>query len=133
VFGFKRYLTLAGFYSKLGSPRMSVLMKEEYNRCSLVKNSTVAEEIRSLVLERLPLFLHEHNHSSLRHSYGWLSAPNNFIVQSFQELHVTKSLNHQGKKKSSPKQVASAVAEKKPKDGPIELSLAEGLTVDKYE
>ena len=87
--------------------------------------------MRALVLERLPLFLHEHTHARPRVQYSWLNKEKNFVVRTFGKLIVTKSL-HFGTVRLSRNQDASA-ATKRNNWGPIELWLAGNAQVDMYE
>lgn len=119
------------FYVELGSRRLGTLIQEDYKTSSEVKMSKVAADTRSLILERLPLFLHEHTHSRPRISYSWLTDEKNFIVKTFGKLKVTKSLNY-GDVRLSRDQDASAAAKQRGY-GPIELWLAGHSQVDMYE
>lgn len=96
-----------------------------------MQNQSIAAETRSLILERLPLFLHEHTHAQARVSSSWLCAENNFVVRIFGKLSVTKSLNC-GDARLSRSQDAYAVA-KRNGNGPIQLWLAANAQVDMYE
>ncbi|KII91548.1 hypothetical protein PLICRDRAFT_512049 [Plicaturopsis crispa FD-325 SS-3] len=118
---------LEGFYFELGSRRLTSLVREDYEKSGEVKNSNIASDTRSLILERLPLFLHEHTHTRTRVSYSWLNDPKNFIVKTFGKLVVTKSLNYGNVKPRS--ELASAAARQVPR-GPIELWLAGNAQVD---
>lgn len=106
-------------------------MKEEYQTTGELIGSKSAAETRSLILERLPLFLHEHTHAATRVSFSWLSANKNFVVKAFGKLGVVKSLHH-GSLNLSRKQDASAVARRNG-SGPIELWIAGNAQVDMYE
>ncbi|KAJ7039263.1 hypothetical protein C8F04DRAFT_1087709 [Mycena alexandri] len=122
---------LEGLYALLGSRRLSSLVKEEYKTGTEVKDSRAAAEIRALILERLPLFLHEHTHAKTRVSYNWLNTEAHFVVTSFGKLSVTKTLLF-GDLRKSRTQEASAVA-KRVGSGPIQLWLAQNAQVDMYE
>ncbi|KAK7057384.1 hypothetical protein R3P38DRAFT_2840641 [Favolaschia claudopus] len=122
---------LEGFYMLLGSPRLSSLIKEEYKPGAASKDQRLAAETRRLILERLPLFLHEHTHARPRVSLNWLNQNTNFIVTSFNKLSVTKILNF-GDVRTTNSQEASAVATRI-KSGPINLWLAGNAQVDMYE
>ena len=63
------------FYASLGSYRLSALVKEEYSPIGAVKNEALASDIRKLVLERLPLFLHERTQTRILLTPEWLSKP----------------------------------------------------------
>ncbi|KAJ7874669.1 hypothetical protein B0H14DRAFT_2717085 [Mycena olivaceomarginata] len=122
---------LEGFYILLGSRRLSSLVKEEYKTTAESKDRRTAADIRALILERLPLFLHEHTHAKTRVTYSWLNHEAHFIVTSFGKLSVTKTLNF-GDLRTSRTQEASAVA-KRTGSGPIHLWLAGNAQVDMYE
>jgi Protein of unknown function (DUF3684) len=124
-------ICLSDFYTELGSRRLTSLIREDYKTASEIKNSKVATETRSLILERLPLFLHEHTHSRPRISYSWLTEEKNFLVKTFGKLTVTKSLNY-GDVRLSRGQDSSAAA-RRLGYGPIELWLAGHSQVDMYE
>jgi len=115
----------------LGSPRLSSLVREDYKTTSEMPSSKIGAEIRHLILERLPLFLHEHPQSRTKVSFNWLNEEKNFIVKVFGKLSVTKSLYH-GDIRYSESHEASAVAKREIK-GPIELWLAGNTQVDMYE
>lgn len=106
-------------------------MKEEYQTTGELIGSKVAAETRSLILERLPLFLHEHTHAATRVPFTWLAANKNFGVRAFGKLGVVKSLHH-GNLNVSRKQDASAVAQRS-RSGLIELWIAGNAQVDMYE
>ena len=79
----------------LGSPRLSRLVKEEYKAAGgEVKDSRLGNETRTLVLERLPLFLHERNQAKPRLSYDWLSSGKYVLAFSF-HLHSLNSKQKQ--------------------------------------
>ncbi|KAJ6558581.1 hypothetical protein DFH09DRAFT_1037162 [Mycena vulgaris] len=122
---------LEEFYALLGSRRLSSLVKEEYKTSAEIKDSRTAAEIRALILERLPLFLHEHTHARTRVTFNWLNTEAHFIVTSFGKLSVTKTLVL-GDLRKSRTQEASAVA-KRIGAGPIQLWLAGNAQVDMYE
>jgi len=106
-------------------------VKEEYKTSSEVKDTNMAAEVRRLILERLPLFLHEHTHAATRVTYSWLNAGNNFVVKTFAKLTVTKTLNH-GSVRLSRTQDASA-AGKRIGYGAIQLWIAGTAQLDMYE
>ena len=122
---------LLEFYMELGSPRLSSLVKDDYKTTSELKNSKTAEGIRMLILERLPLFLHEHTHARPLVQYSWLNNDKNFIVKAFGKLTVAKYLSY-GAIRLSRNQEVSAAA-RKSLYGPLELWLAGNTQVDMYE
>jgi len=122
---------IENFYAILGSKRLSAIVKEDYRVNSEMKHSKSAAETRALLLERLPLFLHEHTHTRTKVSLSWLSHQENFKVRVFGKLTVVKSLSF-GDNTLRREQDASAVA-KRLGHGPIELWLSGSTQVDMYE
>ena len=118
-------------YLFLGSPRLSTLVREDYRTSGEVSHSKIGTDTRHLILERLPLFLHEHSQSRTKIAFSWLDQDKNFIVKVFGKLLVTKSLHH-GDMRYSENHEASAVAKREGR-GPIELFLAGNTQVDMYE
>lgn len=119
------------FYAILGSKRLSAVVKEDYRVTSEMKHNKSAADTRALLLERLPLFLHEHTHTRTKVSLSWLSNQDNFKVRVFGKLTVVKSLSF-GDNTLKREQDASAVA-KRSGHGPIELWLSGSTQVDMYE
>jgi hypothetical protein len=122
---------LLELYLFLGSPRLSSLVKEYYKTSGEARYSKIGAEVRHLILERLPLFLHEHPQSGIEVPLKWLNKEKNFIVRVFTKLLVSKSLHH-GDVSVSRSHEASAVA-KREGSGPIELWLAGNKEVNMYE
>jgi hypothetical protein len=121
---------LLDLYLFLGSPRLSSLVREDYRTAGEVSHSRIGTETRHLILERLPLFLHD-TQTRTKVSFNWLNEDKNFIVKVFGKLLVTKSLHH-GDNRFSESNEASAVAKREGR-GPIELWLAGNTQVDMYE
>ena len=119
------------FYTSLGSQRLSRLVREEYKTSSEIATTKTGQEVRSLILERLPLFLYEHTHTPTKVSFSWFSAANNFVVKTFGNLVVVKHLNF-GDVRVTKKQDASAVSLRHG-SGPIELWVAGNAQIDMYE
>lgn len=97
-----------------------------------VKDSKISREIRALILERLPLFLHEHTHARTKVPFSWINNEKNFVVRTFGKLSVTKHLSF-GSLKLAKSQDASAAGKRQGANGPIELWLAGNAQVDMYE
>jgi hypothetical protein len=124
---------LENFYVQLGSKRLSSLVKEKYLTSTEIKDSRKAIEIRNLILERLPLFLHEHTHGDkTRIKFEWLESEENFLVKSFGKVEVEKSLAYD-EHRLNKTQEASAVATRLRTGGPLQLWLAGHSQVDMYE
>lgn len=116
---------------QLGSRRLSSLVKEDFSTSAEIKDHKSASDTRALILERLPLFLHEHTHAKTRVSYTWLNNPANFIVKTYGKISVTKRLIF-GTTKLEETQETSAVA-KRFSYGPVQLWIAGNSQVDMYE
>ncbi|OAX38848.1 hypothetical protein K503DRAFT_131582 [Rhizopogon vinicolor AM-OR11-026] len=122
---------LENFYVALGSKRLGHIIKEDYRVNSEMKHNKSAADARTLLLERLPLFLHEHTHTRTKVTLSWLSNEQNFKVRVFGKLTVVKSLSY-GDNTLKREQDASAAA-KRVGNGPIELWLSGSTQVDMYE
>jgi hypothetical protein len=116
---------------ELGARRLSSLVKEEYLLGGEIPNSKRARDTRNLILERLPIFLHEHHHAHMKVSLDWLHAETNFHVKSYGQIKVKKVLTY-GKLHLERRQEASAVA-KRSTSQRIDLSLADNAETDMYE
>ena len=121
---------LSEVYLFLGSSRLSPL-REDYGTSAGVSYSKIGAETRHLILERLPLFLHEHPMSRTKVPFNWLNEEKNFIVKVFGKRLVTKSL-HCGEIRDAETHEASTVARGEGR-GPIKLWLAGTTQVDMYE
>ena len=108
------------------------MVKEEYQTSSEIKNARLSSDIRTLILERLPLFLHEHAHgSNTRIKAEWMESHDHFVVKTFGKITAVKSLNF-GDIRLSKTQDASAVAKQIPSNQ-IQLWVAGHSQVDMYE
>jgi hypothetical protein len=114
----------------MGSPRLSSLVREDC-RTSGVSYSKIGVETRHLILEHLPLFLHEHPLFRAKVPFNWLDEEKNFIVKVFGKLLGTKFLQ-QGDICDAETHEASTVARRDGR-GPIELWLAGNTQVDMFE
>jgi hypothetical protein len=127
----KSTLEILGFYQWLGCKCLSDLVQEEYKTAQEIYGHRTALEVRSLILERLPLFLHGHTHATTRVPFTWLNNDKNFIVRTFGKITITRSLNFAGAKSSKTLET-SAIARREGK-GAIQLWLAGNAQVDMYE
>ncbi|KIJ33557.1 hypothetical protein M422DRAFT_783144 [Sphaerobolus stellatus SS14] len=118
-------------YAALGSPTLSSIVHEEYKPGIEVRDSSRANQIRTLVLERLPLFLHERTHSKPIVSYDWLNKDGNFIVTEVGKLTLTRTLQF-GQHKISKSQEVFAMTTRKGK-GPVTMWLGANTNADYYE
>ncbi|PCH38307.1 hypothetical protein WOLCODRAFT_96891 [Wolfiporia cocos MD-104 SS10] len=122
---------LEDFYRKLGARPLSSLVREDHRTGVEMKISQRTSSIRTLILERLPLFLHERTHTRPKISYSQLNNEKNFIVRSFGKITIIKTLQF-GNIRMTKSQDSSAVA-KSSSRGPVELWLAANDQVDMYE
>ena len=111
--------SLLELYSLLGSPNLSSLIREDYKTSCELPNSEIGAEIRHLILDRLPIFLHKQTPSRAKIEPGWLNNDKNLIVKVFEKVSVTKSLHH-GDIHESTIYDTSVIA-KREGSGPIEL------------
>ncbi|KAG8744390.1 hypothetical protein FRC12_014812 [Ceratobasidium sp. 428] len=120
------------FYEKLGSKRLSALVYEEYRSVGSQNKSTKrAQDMRTLVLERLPLFLHEHTHMRCLIKPDWLAEGDHFQVFMVNKLQLTRNLSYG--RGFSATQEASAAAKREGARGTVILWLAENSQTDLYE
>ncbi|KAJ4468229.1 hypothetical protein J3R30DRAFT_3830515 [Lentinula aciculospora] len=119
---------LEAFYLLLGSKRLSTLVHEDHEITNEVKNSPQAAKLQAHILERLPLFLHEHTHAKTKTSFAWLTSNSNFIVRVFGKISVVKSLKF-GSVNLSKRQAASAVGPRVNR-GPLQIWLANDVELD---
>lgn len=120
-----------GFYISLGCKRLSDLVQKEYGTTQETHGNRKAQDIKSLVLERLPLFLHEHNHTTTRVSLTWLNDKGNFVVRTFKRLTVTRNINFAGIKLSKSTETSAVVTQEG--KGAIQLWLTDDMEVDMYD
>ncbi|QRW13174.1 hypothetical protein RhiLY_12173 [Ceratobasidium sp. AG-Ba] len=120
------------FYEKLGSKRLSALVYEDYRTSGSQNRGTKrAQDMRNLVLERLPLFLHEHTHMRCLIKPDWLAEGGNFQVLMVGKLQLTRHLSYG--RGFSATQEASAAAKREGARGTVILWLAENSQTDLYE
>ena len=104
---------------------------EDYRTSHELPDSKIAAEIRLLILDRLPLFLHNQTSSRTKLSFDWLNNKNNFIMKVFEKISVTKSLYHGDIHESTSYDIS--VIAKREGSGPIELLLAENIQLKRHE
>ena len=80
---------LKEFYISLGSQRLSALIKEDYILAKEVIGSKAASETRHLILERLPLFLHEHSQSKMKVTLEWLQNEKNLSTHESYQIECS--------------------------------------------
>jgi hypothetical protein len=110
-------------------------VKEEYRTSQELRSSRAAADTRALVLQRLPLFLHDHQHDGQRLSYSWLNTEGHFIVRAFGKVAVAKTLRF-GNIHVSKTSEASAVARQEGSmmgRGVVQLWISGNTQVDMFE
>lgn len=96
-----------------------------------IKDSQFAEQTRRLVLERLPLFLHERTLAKTAVTYAWLNDPDHFLVAEVEKLKLTRTLQF-GQSKMVKSQEASATADRKGM-GAVRLWICNYTQLDLFE
>jgi len=119
------------FYQSLGSERLGSLIREEHQTHQEIHGHKAAQNVQSLILERLPIFLHGNTGLILRVPLAELNNGRNFIIRTFSKVVVTRSINFAGARMSISFE-ASAVSMR---EGSymIQLWLADNMEVDMYE
>lgn len=72
-------ILVSQFYASFGSKPISSLVEESL-ATSGEGNVKIASEIRQLIIERLPLFLHDRIGKPTAFKFGWFKLPENFVV-----------------------------------------------------
>ncbi|KAG8924329.1 hypothetical protein FRC02_010499 [Tulasnella sp. 418] len=84
---------LETFYFSLGSRRLTTLIKDECHAYDIDSfESNIASKARNLIIERLPLFLHESN-MQVRVNPAWIAVKDNFAVRVCARLSLNRTLN----------------------------------------
>lgn len=119
------------FYRSLSCKRLSDLIQEK-RQCKWENpQSKKAQEFWSLILERLPIFLHKYTHASAQVSIAWLNNEENFIVRAFKKITVTRSVNIASSKPSI--SIEPSATAKWQGKGAIQLWLTDNAQVDMYK
>lgn len=110
---------------------MSVLVHEDFRAEGVGKNAKLASTTRTLVLERLPLFLYEQRAPAKSFKFDWFSQDDNFQVKTVGKLDIISTLVLDGNKVTKTR-AFSASAQRNGR-GPVILYLAENTKLDLYE
>ncbi|KZT61430.1 hypothetical protein CALCODRAFT_9895 [Calocera cornea HHB12733] len=136
LYGAPQEDTLEAFYEQLGSQRLSRLVSESYKPQGMPERSPFAEKTRTLILERLPLFLHEHLTSESRLKLvikpNWLDDEANFRVLSVRSLRLTRQL-HWNNMRYDHSTEASAGGTRQGRTGPVTLWVSSSDSLDWFE
>lgn len=115
----------------MGCKPLSSIVQEKYLTTKEIHGHHLIQEVRSLILQRLPLFLHEHTKPTNQVSYAWLSDEKKFIIRTFEKITVTRNLSFAGTQVS--KSVEASAITRKESGNLVELCLACNTPVDMYE
>jgi hypothetical protein len=87
---------LEEFYAKLGTKKISELIKEDRRIGPVTRDQSAAQRLRKDILQRARLFLHEHerdaSRKSIRHDAKWLS--NNLAVRCVSDISIRRTLTY---------------------------------------
>jgi hypothetical protein len=123
---------LEDFYSRLGSPQLSALVKEEYKVGGIpTGNTQTATALRSLVLERLTLFLSERNRSSSDLTLEHLKKEGNFQVLETASVSLKRTFKQGQLERSNVQQISAAVL--KGRGNVVNLYISRSVELDMYE
>ncbi|KIY74271.1 hypothetical protein CYLTODRAFT_416120 [Cylindrobasidium torrendii FP15055 ss-10] len=82
---------LEAFYMNLGSRKLSTHVEETCTSSAEMLGNRKTADIRRLILERLPIFLHEHTHTKPKITFNYLNNDKHFVVRTFGKLQMTKT------------------------------------------
>lgn len=123
---------LEEFYSRLGSPLLSTLVKEEYKVAGIPQSNTErARGLRHLVLERLALFLSERNRSSSDLTLEHLKQEGNFQVLETQSVNLRRTFKHGQMERTNLQEISAAAI--KARGNVVSLYLSRSVELDMYE
>ncbi|KAF8549066.1 hypothetical protein OG21DRAFT_1500623 [Imleria badia] len=123
---------LEGFYTLLGCRRLSTVIEEKYKVSNELQDTKTSNEVRSLILERLPLFLREDTHTRPQlQAPVSLPSDENFKVKVCEKLLVSKTLTIGNNQTTRTQDVWAAT--RCDEEGQIELWLPGNTLPDMYE
>ena len=114
----------------MGCRLLSTVVQEKYKESNEIRDTEKSITVRSLILQRLPLFLRENIHTELQVLIS-LPTAENFTVRVCERLLVSKTLTI-GNDQTTRDQDVGAVT-KCDEDGRIELWLSGNAKMDMYE
>ncbi|QRW26603.1 protein-histidine kinase [Rhizoctonia solani] len=120
-------------YKTLGSRRLSSLVSRDYKitPSDKHKHSNKAEDIRLLLLERLPIFLQGYTDKDIYLTPEWLCRDSNLRVNMAHQIQLTRHLEDTLNPPVS--QELSATAERDAARDTVTLWLSEELEIDSFE
>lgn len=90
LFVVPREEVLERFYASLGCRYLSEVVKERYNILYEIQNTETCDKLRSLILDRLPLFIQ--NYADGKPRFTIPSSPNHLKVKACKSILVSKTL-----------------------------------------
>jgi hypothetical protein len=121
---------MTGFYKSMGCRRLSTVIQERYEDSLQIPDTKTCSEIRSLILQRLPLFLQKCPRSPCDKTR--IPSADNFSVVVCKRLLVHKTLII-GDDNTPRKQDLWAITKYNKDEGRIELWLSHHTERDMYE
>ncbi|KAG6379359.1 hypothetical protein JVT61DRAFT_11822 [Boletus reticuloceps] len=121
---------LEEFYVSLGCRRLSTIVEEKYNALNEIQHPNTSTSVRTLILQRLPLFLHGYNHTQFQIPVSLLRAEN-FKVKVCKGLVVSKTLKV-GNSQMTRSQDVWAATQREEEEW-IELWVSVDAELDMYE
>lgn len=89
---------LEEFYAKLGTRKITELVKEEMRIGALLRDQEPAQRLRKEIVQRAQIFLHEHERDaskkSIKHDANWLDT--HLSVKRVSDITVTRTLAERG-------------------------------------
>ena len=117
------------FYKCLGCKALSTFAQEEYLTSQETPGHQTAQEVRSQILQRLPLFPYIHTKPTTQVSR--LNDEASFIIRTFEKITIIRRLSYAGTQSS--KSIEVPVIARKGNRDVVELCLAKSTKVDMYE
>ena len=115
----------------MGCRRLSTVIQGRYEDSPQISDTKTCSEIRSLILQRLPLFLQKCSHSPSDRTR--IPSHDNFSVVERERLLVHKTLIVGGDSTPRKQDLWAAITEYNKNEGRIELCLSRHTKRDMYE
>lgn len=115
----------------LGSRKLSTHVEETCTSSAEMLGNRKTADIRRLILERLPIFLHEHTHTKPKITFNYLNNDKHFVVRTFGKLQMTKTFTI-GATKIAHTEETTAFSPRVT-GGVLSLFLAGNIPLDLYE
>lgn len=120
---------ILAFYKSLGCKPLSSFAHEEHQMSEEIHDHQTAQEVRSQILQRLPLFPYTYTKPTSQVSK--LNNETSFVIRVFEKITVIRRLSYAGTQSFKSNEVP-AIAKKGHSDV-VELCLARSTEVDMHE